>query len=178
MGILALGVGIGGVALWGALLHVLMNSMTKGALFLSAGNIHRAYQDKTTDAVHGAFRVVPLSASLFLAGFLAITGSPPFGPFISEFTILSGAFASGRFVSGALFLVFLLVVFVGMGITVLKVVQGKAPEDVVDKGYRESVLTTVPTISFMALVVLLGVYIPPFLKDMLLQAMQFLGSQL
>jgi hydrogenase-4 component F len=178
MGILALGVGIGGVALWGALLHVLMNSLTKGALFLSAGNIQRAYQDKTTDAVRGAFRVVPLSASLFLAGFLAITGSPPFGPFISEFTILTGAFSSGRFVSGALFLVFLLVVFVGMGITVLKVVQGKAPEDVVDKGYRESVLTTVPTISFMALVVLLGVFIPPFLKDMLLQAMQFLGSQL
>ena len=79
--------------------------------------------------------------------------------------------------SGALFLVFLLVVFVGMGITVLKVVQGRPPEDVVDKGYRESALTTVPTVSFMAIVVLLGVYVPPFLKDMLLQAMQFLGSQ-
>lgn len=176
MGILAIGVGIGGLALWGALLHVIMNSLTKGVLFLSAGNIHRAYQNKTTDSVQGAFRFIPLSASLFLAGFLAITGSPPFGPFISEFSILNGAFSSGRFLEAALFLVFLLVVFIGMGITVLKVVQGVPPKDVED--YRESALTTVPPFLFMGLVVFMGLYIPPFLKDMLNQAIQFLGNQL
>lgn len=176
MGILAIGVGIGGLALWGALLHVLMNSLTKGVLFLSAGNIQRAYQNKTTDSVQGAFRFIPLSASLFLAGFLAITGSPPFCPFISEFSILNGAFSSGHFVEGALFLAFLLVVFIGMGITVLKVVQGVPPKNV--EGYRESALTTVPPILFMALVIFMGLYIPPFLKGMLNQAIQFLGNQL
>ena len=31
---------------------------------------------------------LPVSGVLWLAGFLAITGSPPFGPFLSEFTIL------------------------------------------------------------------------------------------
>jgi len=177
MGILALGVGIGGIALWGALLHVLTNSMTKGVLFLSAGNIHRAYGDKSTDAVRGALRRIPLSASLFLAGFLAITGSPPFGPFISEFTILNGAFTSGHFAGGALFLVFLLVVFIGMGITVLKVVQGRQSPDVAGTEYHETVLTTVPVIIFMAIVIMLGVYIPPFLRDMLSRAIQFLGMQ-
>ena len=175
MGILALGVGIGGIALWGALLHVLTNSMTKGVLFLSAGNIHRAYGDKSTDAVQGALRRVPLSASLFLAGFLAITGSPPFGPFISEFTILNGAFATGHFVGGALFLVFLLVVFIGMGITVLKVVQGRQSQDIAGTKYKETVLTTIPVIVFMAIVIMLGVYIPQFLRDMLDQAIRFLG---
>lgn len=177
MGILVLGVGIGGIALWGALLHVLTNSMTKGVLFLSAGNIHRAYGDKSTDAVQGALRRVPLSAALFLAGFLAITGSPPFGPFISEFTILNGAFTTGHFASGALFLVFLLVVFIGMGITVLKVVQGRQSQDIAGTPYRETALTTVPVLVFMAVVIMLGVYIPPFLRDMLDQAIQFLGMQ-
>src|SRR5262245_2791041 len=44
MGIVVLGVGIGGAATWAALLHVINNGLTKGLLFLSAGNIHRAYE--------------------------------------------------------------------------------------------------------------------------------------
>src|SRR5205085_1026131 len=80
MGILVLGIGIGGLAVYGSLLHLINNGLTKGVLFLSAGNIHRAYGSKRTDQIRGALRRVPLSAGLFLAGFLAITGSPPFGP--------------------------------------------------------------------------------------------------
>ena len=91
MGILVIGAGIGGPAMFGALLHMINNGMTKGVLFLSAGNIHRAYGSKTTDEVRGAMSVLPLSGTLFLLGFFAITGSPPFGPFVSEFTILNGA---------------------------------------------------------------------------------------
>src|SRR5437667_297752 len=92
MGILVLAIGIGGGAVFGGLLHMINNGITKGVLFLSAGNIHRAFDAKTTDAVQGAMRRLPLSGTLFLLGFLAITGSPPFGPFISEFSILNGAF--------------------------------------------------------------------------------------
>src|SRR5262249_12989495 len=77
MGILVFGVGIGGLAVYGALLHLINNGLTKGVLFLSSGNIHRAYGSKLTDDVRGALRRVPLSGALFLAGFLAITGSPP-----------------------------------------------------------------------------------------------------
>ena len=77
MGILVLGIGIGGAATWAALLHVINNGLTKGVLFLSAGNIHRAYGTKLTADVHGVLRRLPLSGWLFLLGFLAITGSPP-----------------------------------------------------------------------------------------------------
>src|SRR2546430_3359256 len=73
MGILTLGIGIGGpVALFGALLHTINNGLTKGVLFLSAGNIHRAFDGKTTDEVRGAIRRLPLSGTLFLLGFFAI----------------------------------------------------------------------------------------------------------
>src|SRR5262249_53677114 len=60
MGILVIGVGIGGLALYGALLHLINNALTKGVLFLSAGNIHRAYGSKVTDEVRGALQRVPL----------------------------------------------------------------------------------------------------------------------
>src|SRR5512137_1052587 len=129
MGILAVALGLGGAAVSGAFYHVLNNGIAKGVLFLAAGNIHRAYGSKRTDDVRGAARRLPLSGPLFLAGFLAITGTPPFSPFFSEFTILNGALGGGRFVVGALFLAFLAVIFVGMGATVLRIVQGEPSGD-------------------------------------------------
>src|SRR5205085_170181 len=153
MGILVLGVGLGGAAVYGALLHLINNGLTKGVLFLSAGNIHRAYGSKLTDHVRGALERVPLSGALFLAGFLAITGSPPFGPFVSEYTIVSAALGSGQFLTGGLFLLLLGVVFVGMGATVLAVVQGDPPEPKAGaSGFRDGVSTGAPILLFLALV--------------------------
>lgn len=177
MGILAVGLGIGGPALYGTMLHVVTNGLTKGVLFLSAGNIHRAYASKSTDQVRGAMRRLPLSGALFLAAFLAITGSPPFGPFISLYAILNGAFAAGRFVVAALFLLLLLLVFIGMGATVLQVVQGRTPTDVRDTPYRDGPLTGAPVVVLMALVLLLGVYIPAPLAALLNDAVRFLEGR-
>lgn len=177
MGILALGLGIGSPALPGTLLHVLTNGLTKGVLFLSAGNIHRAYDSKSTDQVRGAMRRLPVSGTLFLAGFLAITGSPPFGPFVSEFSILNGAFDAGRYVTAALFLVFLLVVFIGMGATVLKVVQGRVPAQAIGTAYRDGFLTAAPIVVLMLLVLMLGLYIPPPVATLLDDAVRFLEAK-
>jgi len=176
MGILMVGLGIGGPALFGTLFHVVTNGATKGVLFLSAGNIHRAYASKNTDQVRGAIRRLPISGSLFLAGFLAITGSPPFGPFVSEFAILNGAFDAGRFVTAGLFLLFLLIVFIGMGRTVLKVVQGRDPADSALEPYRDGFLTAAPLLVLMALVLLLGLAIPAPLRSLIAEAVRFLGS--
>jgi hydrogenase-4 component F len=177
MGILVLGIGIGGLAIYGALLHLINNGLTKGVLFLSAGNIHRAYGSKLTDDVQGALRRVPLSGGLFLAGFLAITGSPPFGPFVSEFTIATAALGSGQFLAGGLFLVLLGIVFLGMGATVLRVVQGTPPEATPVNGFRDSFRTGAPVVLFLALVLLLGLYIPTRLEELLRDAATLLEGR-
>ena len=91
MGILVLGVGIGGVGVYGALLHLVNNGLTKGVLFLAAGNIPRWRPARPRRVARGGLlRALPASGALFLVGLFAITGSPPFGPFVSEFTILRG----------------------------------------------------------------------------------------
>jgi len=176
MGILALGIGLGGGAAAGAFFHLLNNGLTKGVVFLSAGNIHRAFGSKTTDEVRGAARLLPVSGPLFLAGFLAVTGSPPFSPFFSEFAILNGAFGAGRFGVGALFLAFLAIIFVGMGTTVLAVVQGD-PGDVprVPRS-RDSWLMAAPPLVLMVLVLLLGLFLPAGLKDLFGAAAALVGG--
>ena len=177
MGILIVGIGIGGPALFGTLLHVLTNGLTKGVIFLSSGNIHRAYGSKSTDVVQGAMRRLPLSGTMFLAGFLAITGSPPFGPFVSEFAILNGAFDTSRFLTAGLFLALLALVFIGMGATVLKVVQGDPPPQTSKSTYRDGWLTAAPMVILMAIVLVIGLYLPAPLVDMLNDAVRFLEGQ-
>jgi hydrogenase-4 component F len=170
MGILVFGVGLGGAAIYGVLLHVINNALAKGVLFLSAGNIHRAYGSKLTDHVTGAMRGLPLSGSLFLAGFFAGCGSPPFGPFVSEFSILAAAFRERHFVGAAIFLTALMAVFLGMGATVLGITLGKPSRPPQRAAFADGARTGAPIVLLMGLVLLLGVYMPPFLGELVNQA--------
>jgi hydrogenase-4 component F len=170
MGILVLGIGIGGIAAFGALLHLVNNALVKGVMFIAAANIHRAYGSKTTDTVSGALRRSPASGALLLVGFFAVTGTPPFGPFLSEFTILQGAIAAERYGIAALFLVLLFVVFVGMGSTVLAVVQGKPKDDLPDTGFHDSLGTVGPALVLLIVVLVLGLWVPPALETALRDA--------
>ena len=174
MGILVLGIGLGGLATFGALFHLITNGVTKGVLFLSAGNIHRAYGSKVTDEVRGAMRRLPVSGVLFLAGFLVVTGSPPGGPFISEFTILTGAVNGGHYAVATLYLVLLAIIFIGMGTTVLRVVQGAPPPQAENTPYRDTPALVVPILIFMALAILLGLTIPAPLATLLQDAVRYL----
>jgi hydrogenase-4 component F len=176
MGIIAFGIAIGGLGTFGALLHLINNGFAKGVMFLSAGNIHRAFGSKTTDGVSGAIRRVPVSGALFLIGFFAVTASPPFGLFLSELTILRAAFASGYYWQAGLFIALLAVVFMGMGSTVVRVVQGTPPDSVAGT-YREPVLTVLPAICLLALVLVLGIYIPAWVDRSLVAAAAFVEAR-
>ncbi len=159
---------------FGGLLHIFNHGFTKALLFLAAGNIVLACGSKKADEIGGAMRRVPLSAGLFLVGLFAITGSPPFGPFVSEFTILSAAFLGSRYIAATLFLVLLLVIFIGMGRTVLLAIHGKATPQAAANTYRDGLLTTLPVIVLMGLVLVLGVYVPAPLSRLIHSAVQFL----
>jgi hydrogenase-4 component F len=162
---------------FGAFLHLLNNALGKAVLFLSAGNIHRAHGSKLTDDVHGALRTVPVSAGLFLVGLLAITGSPPFGPFVSEFTIVSAAFRGGSVFTGAAMLALLFVIFCGMGSTVIAVVQGAPARATPKPGVRESFATVAPVVLALAALLFLGVHVPRPLEELIHDAVRTVGGQ-
>ena len=106
--------------------------------------------------------------------FFAITGSPLFGPFVSEFQMLSGAFAAGRLYVGLTFLALLLLVFLGMGNSLLGCSLGPPPPDDDESRFEESLSTVLPIGLSLLLTLILGVYNPPFLTDWVQQAADFL----
>ena len=104
LGIVALGIGIGGVAFLGALLHLLFNSLVKIALFFMAGNIHCRYGSREIDRVTDLARRMPWSALVWGLAFLCVAGAPPFGIFFSEILILLGMIHGAHWMLIALFL--------------------------------------------------------------------------
>ena len=95
-------------------------------------------------------------------------------PFVSEFTIVTSAIGSGQYLPAGLFLLFLTIVFVGMGATVLAVVQGQPPEQPGPNGFHDTLGTCAPILIFMGLVLLMGLYIPPPVEVLLRDAAAFL----
>jgi hydrogenase-4 component F len=173
MGILILGIGLGGAACFGALLHAVNHSLTKAMLFLVAGNILAAYRSKSAADVRGLLRVLPVSGVLWVAGIFAITGSPPFGPFLSEFTILKGALDGGRPLVASAYLLLLAVIFVGMISAALRMAQGAAGDQ--STRAAEPALSIAPPALLAAAVLMLGVYVPPALQAAIAEAARLLG---
>ncbi|MBI3724616.1 NADH dehydrogenase FAD-containing subunit [bacterium] len=176
MGILALGVGLGGAGRFGAMFHAINHSLTKAMLFLVAGNILALYKTRTPSAVKGLVRVLPVSGVLWVLGFLSITGSPPFGTFLSEFTILKAALDEGSWLVAIVYLLLLAVIFVGMATVIFGMAQGALPKDSPGQRLREPWLAIAPPILLGALVTVLGVHVPDALDATLREAARIIGG--
>jgi hydrogenase-4 component F len=194
MGILALGVGIGGIAGFGSMLHSVNHSVAKAMLFLAAGNTMAYFRTKSTLEARGILRVLPVTAVLWIVGLLAITGSPPFGAFLSEFAILKGMIDGGRMVVAVFYLVALSIVFVGMSAVIIPIVYGtpiklfaKANTDIQAENttkdapsvkiVRESLWAVVPPLVLAATALVLGLYLSQEFTDLLHRAAITVGAE-
>jgi len=175
MGIVALGVGLGGGAVFGGVFHALNHSLAKGMLFLAAGNILAFYRTKKSDEVRGVMRALPASGALWVAGFLAITGSPPFGTFMSEFTVLKYALDGGHYVAATLYLLLLAIIFVGMAGVVLRMSLGPLPEKS-GRPAPEPAGAVLPAAALGLAVTVFGIYLPTPLRSLLHDAAGLIGG--
>ena len=176
MGILATGVGVSGVAAYGALLHMVGASLAKAMLFLAAGNILIGYGTKRTRDVTGLLRALPLTGVLFVAGLLAISGAPPFALFPSEIALLAGAVNGGRIWIAVVMILLQATVFMAMGSGMLGMALGAPGPGRVPSGVREDRWLVVPPLALLLLVLLLGLHIPAGLHRALAAAAGVLGG--
>ncbi len=175
MGILALGIGVGGLAVSGAMLHAVCHSLTKCMLFLLSGNILARYHTFSSYDIRGMRWTMPITGALWMAGFLAVAGSPPFGIFISEFIIFKGMLAADSPLLAAAYLLALAVIFVGLSVAVLRMVQGNRPTDM-PQTVREPLLSVLPPLVLGLAVLTLGLWIPDWLWNFLRQGAALIGG--
>jgi hydrogenase-4 component F len=168
MGIIAFGFGIGGfLGIFGALLHMLNHALTKCLLFLGAGNLLQKFKTREISGIRGVSTLMPMTAVLFIAGALAITGSPPFSIFLSEVTILTGGLSTANYLAVGIYILLLSIIFAAFMYHVSKMMFGE-PTEGISRGELEW-SRFLPMGALLIIILVMGVFVPTQLYDLLVK---------
>jgi hydrogenase-4 component F len=169
MGIATFAFGLGGpIATFGALLHMLVHSLAKSAIFFTVGHASQMHRTQEMAKIKGLFKGNPLVGWGLMFGVLAIVGMPPFGIFTSEFLILTATIKDAP-----LWTPFLLL---GLGVAfaaLLRRVQPMVSGDV-PLNQKPMKIANIPVMLHMTLVLIIGIYIPDFLNQWFHTAVELL----
>ena len=170
MGIITFAFGMGGpVANFAGLLHMTVHSLTKSAIFFAVGHAAQKTGTQLMDGIRGLITISPSIGWGLVLGTLAILGMPPFGVFASEFLILTTAIHEQPWAT-PLLLLSLGVAFAAVFSKVQPMVFG---ETTAKRLPHRPAMT--PVFVHLAIVLMLGLWIPPFLADWYRQAAKLIG---
>ncbi|MGE5028217.1 MAG: hydrogenase 4 subunit F [Betaproteobacteria bacterium] len=170
MGLMTFAFGMGGpVATFAGMLHMTVHSLTKSAIFFAVGHATQKCGTQLMESIRGLIKTNPTIGWGLAIGSLAILGMPPFGVFASEFMIITTAMHTYPWTTPFL-LAALGVAFAAIFSRVQTMVFGETDEE---KLPHPPAL--VPVFVHLGLVLLLGLYIPPYLADWYRQAAALIG---
>ncbi|MBK1650217.1 hydrogenase 4 subunit F [Rhabdochromatium marinum] len=162
MGLMTFAFGLGGaLATFGALLHMLVHSLTKSAIFITVGHATQIAGTQRIDQIRGLIRTQPAVGWGLLLGVTAIAGFPPFGIFTSEFLLLNATMQTAPWLSLAL-LVGLAIAFAGLFRHLQPMVYGTPPT-----GQAPVTANMLPVAVHLGLVIWLGLAMPALLAGWL-----------
>jgi len=173
-GLTCIGLALGPLGIFAALLHMINHSLAKSMLFLLTGRILHRYKSTDISAVSGLLKVMPITGSLFAAGILAIIGLPPFGIFVSEFALIRAGFEVGRPWLMGFVLTMLAIAFVVLLKVLNKMLYGK-PLEGVQKGEADGWHISLLFLSVFILIIL-GLIIPEPLMMLLKQSVAIVSN--
>jgi len=165
MGMMTFAFGMGGpIASYAGLLHMTVHSLIKSAIFFAVGHATQKAGSQLMEEIRGLIRVSPTVGWGLMLGALAILGMPPFGVFASEFLIVTTAMREQAWATPWL--------LIALGLAFASVFSRVQP-----MVFGETTLkplahppALIPVFVHLALGLLLGLYIPPYLDAWYRQA--------
>lgn len=155
MGVIVFAFGMGGaLANFAGLLHMVMHSLTKSAIFFTVGHIAQIKGTQKIAKIRGLTESHPLLGWGLVLGVVAIAGAPPFGIFMSEFLVISSTFARAPWLAVPLVLG-LLVAFGALLLRLHDMAFGQAEGSDAHSG-----ASYVPLFIHLGIVLVAGVFIP------------------
>ncbi|MEI6557801.1 MAG: hydrogenase 4 subunit F [Rhodospirillaceae bacterium] len=156
IGLATFAFGMGGpLANFAGLLHMVMHSLTKSAIFFAVGHIVQVKGTQRMSGIRGLGDSHPVLGWGLALGILAIAGLPPFGVFLSEFLLISATF--GR--APLLTLILIAGLLIALGALVLRLndlVLGAAEGET-----RPCEGSVLPLVLHLLLVLAAGLWLPP-----------------
>lgn len=110
MGIVAIGLGIGGIGVWAALFHAVCHTLVKSSLFLQMAVVRQVYNGYRINRLGDYLAINKVGAVGLLLGTVVVLAFPPSPLFLSELMIFRGIFAGGKWWLAAVILLLLCIV--------------------------------------------------------------------
>ena len=174
-GIMVAALGFGGkLGALGAMLHMVFHAVSKPLMFFSAGNVQQHFGSPYLRKVRGVIHTLPWTGGLFLLATFAITGTPPFSVFQSEFTALSAALAADHPWAAGLFLLGVVTIFVGFLLHMSKMNLG-APQETAPPA-RECPWKLGAMLLVAAVILAFGFWLPGPIVELVNQSAHILGG--
>ncbi|MBF0343570.1 MAG: hypothetical protein HQL06_04980 [Nitrospirae bacterium] len=173
MGLLTVGMGIGGSAIYATMLYVLSYSLAKHLMLLTSGNFLRAYGTINTSEISGGLNSMPKSSWLLIVGTFALVGPLPSGNLISEFLLFKRMIAYPYWMILIMTLIAVVTYAIISATLHITLAHGNAS---VFMQNEESLISYVPQWVFIAMLIMLGLYIPRWLDVILKGAASLLGG--
>jgi hydrogenase-4 component F len=176
MGVIAAGLGFGGaLGIYGALLQVLTHAIAKSVLFLTSGEVVVRCRTRNAAEVRGLLSFTPVVGLALLLGSLAVLGSPPFGVFLSEFTIVRAGFARQDSWLGFLLLALLVTAFIAFASTITGMVFGQPSGEAAVPSAASRRVGAAPLVAGLGLLLVLGIWIPGGLNDLIMHSIRVIS---
>ncbi len=166
-GLMCIGLALGPLGVFAAMLHLVNHAAAKSMAFLLAGRVLNRYRTAQIRGVSGLLKTMPGTAGMLAVALLATIGLPPFGLFISEFALIRAGFATGHpWLMGAV-LILLAVAFVAIISHLNRMLYGAPPEGVA-VGEKDGRSLALLSLNVVALV-MLGLALPAPIETLLNQ---------
>ena len=164
-GLLLIAIGLGSqVSIYWALFYTMGYSLIKALLFFCAGIYHREYQSNKYFAAKDALKLQPLASWGLILGSAAAVGTPLFPVFLAKWNIL-GALAGESVVMLVLTLFLLALAVIGMAYYFIRLFSQNGDAQV--QRFRTPFSMRGPVLTALAMIIILGLYVPGWLNDTL-----------
>lgn len=174
MGVVALGLALGKPGYFAAILHIVLHTFTKSAMFFHVGHIFHFYKSKNIYDIGNYYRYNLSGAIFLLLAFISITAMPPSGLFISELMMFGALIESKHYVVLAMVVVLLTIIIWALGKSVLKILFTPHSNIKLQPNVKVNAGETILQYLLLALTIYLGLCPPEFFVNLINESVQLL----
>ena len=174
MGVVALGLAAGGVGYFAAILHLVLHTFVKSAMFFHTGHIYSYFRSKNIYNIGNYFRYNRAGAVFVLLAFVCVAAMPPSGLFISELLTFKALIGSHHIWALVLTIVLLTTIIWALGKNFFKILFVDSSAVSVQPAVKQNVTELVLQYGLLGLAIWLGMCPPQFFVDLINDAVQLL----
>jgi hydrogenase-4 component F len=175
MGIVSIGLAVGGIGYYAAILHLIFHSLVKAGLFYQIGSIRQFFKSNWIKDSGNYFKLNPIGGLAVILSTISILAIPPSGLFVSEFLTFKALFMEQHYFIAAFVLLLLTIIIFVFSKNSFHLLYGETPANVSDLNVKINPYESISQFLLPAIVIYLGINPPQFFTDLIHAAIAVLN---